>query len=387
MSPEMGIADRLSAHLDAVVTGAPPQPTALDPAMAESVDRFFAADDAPSPPPGLADRVWEDLLFQTNARPVGNPREVLGPSRDDTARPSAGRLNQPPRDHTPPSRRMLTHLATAALVLLTLVGSLLALRGPLRLVGQEEQPASIPAVSGTPNITTVMETVVTEWPAPNPLLIATLRRETLDPGAVEKFGVADTSGDSVDLFRVESGQITVEGDGPMFLWREVGGPASEPTTLPTGSTVVLDPGDALYLPVGTSGRRRNDATQPAVFMGYQLTQQEILLHPAGVTDLRIVPDKILNASPPAPATLGLHRLRLDPGERVPLISLPGLQMLYVEAGTLDLMGARRLGDLSPTSWTSIPAGQGMAHFDATTALANSTAEPATVLLVTIEPTP
>lgn len=388
MSPDMGIADRLSIHLDAVVTGSPPRPGALDEAVIETVDRFFAADDVPPPPLGLADRVWEDLFRQTQATPAGNQREVLVHRRDtmrgpvSERRPAFGLLHV-----LPPPRRMLAHLATAALVVLTLVGSLLVLGGPPRPVGQEERPASIPAVSSAPNVTSVMEALVTEWPAADPLLVATLRRETLDPGAEETFGVADVTGDSVDLFLVESGQLTVEGDGAMFLWRRTDGPGSEPTALPAGSTIVLDPGDSVYLPLGTSARRRNDATQPAVFMGFQLTQKEILLHPAGVTNLRIVPDKILNAPPPAPATLGLHRLRLAPGERVPLLALPGLQMLYIEAGTLDLMGARRLGDLSPASWTSIPAGQGMAHFDATTALANSGAEPATVLLVTIEPAP
>jgi mannose-6-phosphate isomerase-like protein (cupin superfamily) len=386
MSPNRAAPGRLSEHLDAVVSGEPGRPGGLDPATIETVARFFAADDAPPPPSGLADRIWSELSHQRQASPNGSRHTILPPSSEHASRTAPERPPKPLPQRSPSSHgRFLSLLAAAALVALTLVGTLVAVRGPQRLLGQEERPVNIPAISGAPNATTVMETLVTEWPAADPLLWATLRREILAPGAVEEFGVAGVTGDSLDLFIVESGQLTVEAEGPTFLWRAGDDPGGEPTALPAGSTIVLESGDHLFIPVGAPSWRRNDAGEPAVFMGFQMTQQEVLLHPAGVTSNRVEPDKVLNAPPQAPATLGLHRLRLLPGERLSLLALPGLQMLHVEEGTLDLMGARRLGDLAPESWKSVPAGQGMAHFDSTTALANGGIDPVTVLIVTIEP--
>ena len=388
MSPDRATADRLSEHLDAVVTAEPRRTDALDPVMTETVARFFAADDAPPPPPGLADRVWEELLRQQHASARGTHPAMLTPRRDQTTSPApAGLPATGLRRTLPPPRRMLAVLATAALVVLTLVGGLVATRGPLPLPGQEERPANIPAISGGAAMTTVMETLVTEWPAANPLLWATLRRETLDPGAVEEFGVTGVTGDALDLFIVESGQVSVDADGPMFAWRANDDPSDEPTALPAGSAIVLNAGDHLFVPSGAPFRRRNHTSEPVVVFGFQMTQEEVLLHPAGVTGNRVEPDKILNAAPPTPATLGMYRLRLLPGEQLSLLALPGLQMLHVEEGSLDLMGARRLGDLTAESWKSIPAGQGMAHFDGTTALANRGTAPVIVLIVTIEPVP
>jgi mannose-6-phosphate isomerase-like protein (cupin superfamily) len=258
-----------------------------------------------------------------------------------------------------------------------------ALRGPLRLPGQE--PASIPAIDGPAEAVTVMNALVTEWPEADPLLWASLHRTSFAPGAVEEFGVAGATGEGLDLFTVESGQITVEAEGPMILWRAPVAPDAEPATLPAGSTVVLNAGDQLFVPAGAPFRRRNDGADPAVVFGFQITQLEVTHYPGEVTNVRVMPDKVLNAAPPAPAAMSLHRLRLRPGTSLSMLDLPGLQMLYVEEGSLDLSGARRLGDLEPESWATIPSGQGMAHFETTTGMANRGSEPVTFLVVTIDP--
>ena len=115
-----------------------------------------------------------------------------------------------------------------------------------------------------------------------------------------------------------------------------------------------------------------------------MSQDELLTFPPGVTNVRYVPDRILHQPWPAPASLSLRRVQLQPGAMFPLRELPGLQMLYVEEGSLDLMGAWRRGDLAPVRWDSVPAGQGAAFFEATSALANSGATPTTFLVVTVE---
>jgi hypothetical protein len=232
---------------------------------------------------------------------------------------------------------------------------------------------------------TLLAALVTEWPDADPLLWARLRRATFDPGAAEAFGVAGNTGDGLELFTVQSGQLTVEADGPMVLWRGPVDQGAAPTSLPAGSRIVLSAGDRLLVPAGASLRRRNDAAVPAVIFGFQITQRKALLHPEGITNVRLMPDKVLNSALPAPAEMSVRRLQLLPGQKVAIQDLAGLQMVYVEEGTLDLMGARRLGDLAPVSWKSIPAGQGMAHFETTTELANGGASAVMFLVATIDP--
>jgi len=67
MNTDPGTADRLSDHLDSVVTGVSPRSHNRDSSMATMVEHVFAADDAPAPPPGLADQIWEVLLQQALA--------------------------------------------------------------------------------------------------------------------------------------------------------------------------------------------------------------------------------------------------------------------------------------------------------------------------------
>ena len=59
--------DHLSDHLDSVATGTTTPSPERDPSMVAMVEHFFAADDAPAPPPGLADQIWEVLLQQALA--------------------------------------------------------------------------------------------------------------------------------------------------------------------------------------------------------------------------------------------------------------------------------------------------------------------------------
>ena len=378
-------ADRISDYLDAVVTGDATRSLDLDPTLAATVEHFFAADDAPGPPPGLAEHLWQDLL-QQYAAPVG--RLPSGPVEhpDLNARRTLGSMAAPlPQRGLSGPRWALAQLATAALVLLTLIASFLALRGSLRLMGQEEQPASIPAIEGASEAVTLVAALVTTWPAGGPPFGASIQRITFDPGAVEEAGTADTTGVGPDLFTVESGQVTVDADGPVVVTRGPADRRAEPTTVPAGTTIILDEGDQLFAPSEVSLHRRNDTSVPAGILDFHIADLEQVHRSSGVHYVRILPDKVLNASPPTPAEAALYRLRLLPGRSLSIHDLPGLQMLYVEEGTLDLMGARGPGDLVPVSRASISAGSGMAHFETTPELANRSADPVTLLIATIGP--
>jgi hypothetical protein len=144
MSPEDRAADRLNDHLDAVVAGDATRSHDLDPSFAGAVERFFAADDAPGPPSGLADHLWEDLMHAQTIPVVGaSCSQLVANGRVSHFWSGIRVVRQLPR-----SRWFLSQLATAALVVLTLVGSLVVL-GPLRSRNSSWLPV-LPVISGTP---------------------------------------------------------------------------------------------------------------------------------------------------------------------------------------------------------------------------------------------
>ena len=67
MSLDRPAADRLNDQLDAMVASNATPPPDSDAQLARTAERFFAADDAPAPPPGLANQVWEELMHQNIA--------------------------------------------------------------------------------------------------------------------------------------------------------------------------------------------------------------------------------------------------------------------------------------------------------------------------------
>jgi len=207
MNPDRSATDRLSDHLDAIVTGDATRSHHLDSAIGVAMERFFAADDVPGPPPGLAEHLWEDLMH-AHAIPVApEPGSQLLPN---------GRISQPWSGTPvalPPSRGrwVLTQLATAALVLLVLVGSIVAL-GPWRSGPPAWVPA-LPAITGTPS---AERGIVTE-----PLIDVSVA--ALPTGHVTVYvvvtelqpGVSSTLGGQVGtvLYRVEQGTVKISHSG------------------------------------------------------------------------------------------------------------------------------------------------------------------------------
>jgi hypothetical protein len=62
-------------------------------------------------------------------------------------------------------------------------------------------------------------------------------------------------------------------------------------------------------------------------------------------------------------------------------------MLAVESGTLELLGGYQLGNQAASGSDTVAAGNGQAHFETTTGLANRGSEPVVFLVATITPAP
>ena len=124
MTPERA----LDTWLDAMAAGAPPQPDRLDGATQATVERLFRADDVPGLTPDVADQIWRKVLHSID--PVSPPASGLRPAQDLEWGSASVSPRPQPRTWRLGGRPRVSALATAALVLIMLLGSLIVLHGP-----------------------------------------------------------------------------------------------------------------------------------------------------------------------------------------------------------------------------------------------------------------
>lgn len=384
MSENRATADLLNDLLDAQVTGALPLPSEDDPTIVTLVALFYAADEIQGPPPELASQIWRELEIV----PTSDMHRTL--RTGERAFP----LELTPEPDLPgarsgnvatPSRWALSFLATAALVLLALVGSLLALQGARPALDQPTESLYLPANSTAIAPVLVMEGTAEAWPEADPPLWASLQRITIDPGEAEE--ASRVVGDAAVLFTIEAGQLMVDASGPVTVTRGPGDEGAAPVTEPAGAAIQLDVNDQLFVPAGVALTRRNEGSQPVTMLELRIAALEQSHRPENVHYLRLISDKVLNTPPAAPAVMAVQRLELLPGESLAIGELPGLQMLVVESGSLELLGGYQLGNQTAAGSDTVTAGSGQAHFDTTTGFANRGSEPVIFLVATIIPAP
>jgi hypothetical protein len=172
MAPDdLEFADRLDRFLDGLAAGTDHSPNGppSDHELAETVRRLRAHDDALPADPRFADHLLEDLMHSAT--------DVVSHSFQPSPVGMSGRTelmtqrSTPQRQESRP-RWVLTQLATAALVVLALLGGFFAI-GPGRPGRSDDAPALLPAVSGTP------ATPVEEGPTIETLLTMTFPVEAL----------------------------------------------------------------------------------------------------------------------------------------------------------------------------------------------------------------
>ncbi len=162
-------------------------------------------------------------------------------------------------------RRVLVLLSLAAMVILGgMVGSM-----PPRAIAQEATPAS--EEMGFEGVTFEPVIIVPGVPAPA-LTAVVLVRVRLEPGAV--FPSTPEDPDDVVLL-VEEGTLALMLETPLSISRagsfleaiataEAGGEfAAAGEAVASGEEVILEPGDALFVPARVPGELRNDSEEPA----------------------------------------------------------------------------------------------------------------------------
>jgi hypothetical protein len=314
--------ERFDAALEALGRGEPVPPDSSDPTLLPAVARLRALDRAQRADPRLAERIWTELMNEagvTGANPLPQVAHITPVSRNGRAAPSPWRSGGGDAIKPVVRRLPLAQLAAAAVLLLTLVASLLVLR-----IAAPRPTATLDAADA-PTVQTLVDTVVdnpaVEW---TPL---TVERWTFQPG-----------GGALTIPPLTGPQwIVAEGSGLVVA---VGGVERE---LVADAGLVVPPGQELVMwntGSGASSALRGFAEARFVFEEYD--QSVITRQTALDTEAH-------EALPPGASRVVFERLTLFAGTTLVLEPATGQDWLSVASGEL---GVTLLGNGLPLNWQS-----------------------------------
>ena len=202
------------------------------------------------------------------------------------------------------------------------------------------------------------------------------------PGATWALGEHLQNGEGPQVYRVESGALTIEADSPIAVTRSG---EQKPTTVQAETDVILTAGDVGFTPSGITSRWRNDGATPASVLQASITTSEFGTSPHGISIATA--DRTIGRDP---AGAGGHdRSAPRAGGRKNFIpgQVEGLQGLHVEQGLLDVFvgtdaGAALIGVL-PAGSSRTVGGRGHHPIPVDWSLHNAGPEPVTLLIVVV----
>jgi hypothetical protein len=351
---EARVDEELRRFWDAIARDEPAAPGDLDPALAETIRWLHAFRDVPPPDPTYA-REFRERLMAAAVPDIRAP--LMSPTVNGHAvpPPRARLASRPERV----ARSSLAVAATAALIVLTLAGSLFAI-GSHRWRLERDAPVVIPAALGTsetsppPGVmedTVLLQGTVEQLPASTMETI--VERITLAPGAAWGRGRYEDDGVGPVLYRVEAGELTIQAEEAVNVLRDG---AERPRPVAAGQAVVLGAGDQGFTPSRVRSEWRNAGTVPAVILEARLTTPWIGTLPSGVTT-DILLDDYPMVPPPTPTLVTLHQVVLPPSATIALDAVPGVAALATSSGSLavtepGLAATPRV--LDPAAFASAP---------------------------------
>jgi hypothetical protein len=347
----------LGEFWDALTRAEQPSAAALDSSLTRTIQRLHVLDDARAPNPAFVGRLERELMDLSESATLFGPfqraprQNFAMNGHADTPFPlrKLSRRERSPRPWT-------TSLATAALVLITLVGSLVAFGGPLLRGLREARQVFAPdsaetsLAPGPAGDTILLQGTIDEIPPG--AFWAMVERVTLAPGAERPLGTPAGEGEGAMLYLVESGELTISADGPISVTRAG---EDKPTTVAPETEVVLRAGDRGFTPYGIGWSWRNAGSVPLVAMDTWIAAWGAVTSPQGVSYDGIF-DMQLNRTPMPPVTMTVRRQTLAAGEQLVPSQVPGLVGFYVDQGMLQIIDASDGGQ--PSTSFSIPTHNG-----------------------------
>jgi hypothetical protein len=352
---ERGLADDLDRYWDALLRGdASPAPAALDADLATLAARLHAAGRALPPLFPKPDDAWREL----RRRPVPPTVGSDGEAEPSPAWPHPnGRvaLASVPAPAMPGPRRggwLVSQLATAALLLLTLAVGLLAVwhGAPDTPDGRRWVPALSRAIAAAPGgivDTPLVEATFSPAELPAGEREAVYYRLTIQPGASTPFlgGLFcgcrfETITKGVGIEIVEEGAYTVRLDAPLRVQR-AGSTRLE--QIPAGTDVTLFPGDAAIYPnYAAAGDIRNAGDEKVVLTGVVINATEasgtrLPMLPSGISPIPLTYTTPTDWDdfPPGALHVGLRRVILPPETSIGPYEPVGLQGMRVVVGPVE----------------------------------------------------
>ena len=138
----------------------------------------------------------------------------------------------------------------------------------------------------------------------------------------------DSEGPSA--FLIESGKLTVQPDGPIVITRAG---TTTPVAVQKASQTELRAGDRGFAPSGTISTWRNTGTVPVRILEAKIKKGDVAARGDGVLNYTVIGGSPL-VSPDRPIEMTVFQVTLQPGADLAADSIPGLDMLKVEAGRL-----------------------------------------------------
>jgi len=323
--------DRLDAYLDSLAMGRSVPNDAVDPQWEVIERQLRALDRTPMPPPAFAGRLMEELM------PTPSSASVLGgptlPHANDQVRPPLRGV--PPTLHPSVRRWVLTHLPTAALLLLIIVSGFFTF-GPGRPGRQGQLPAVLPVMSGTPEAQepVVTETLLQDTVSAMPAGAAGAWASAyfMQPGAISpNDGVVGTV-----VFTVAQGTVTITvGDAQRML----GAGDSWNVFTETGYVVENTGSDEAHLVI-IEIIDTLASSMPANNNGPFIDEM------SGTWEVWV---QAATTLPGGPGQVTLQRLTLAPGAALPTYTEAGRDWLGIRAGRLTV---RLEGERLPFRWKS-----------------------------------
>jgi hypothetical protein len=280
----------LANYWDSIARGRPADPDDLDPALAETIRRLRARDDAPGADPDFSTELLRRLEEQVDtirldSADLGSLRLEEPPSPNGRAPFASLRMPALPRGSARRWDWSMTPLATAALVLFTIAFAYVAI-GPPRSAQQDQQEGGVPAViatPATPEVDTTTDGTLVEISLPPEAVPSTVyggqNHFTIPPGSSGIWDPAKASATcctGLRLSYVLEGTYSVRGEGPMHVLRH-GAEAWE--EIAPGTEIVLDQGDAVLSEMADTFEAVNASTEPAEILDGVLFEGEVFDDP------------------------------------------------------------------------------------------------------------
>ena len=248
--------------------------------------------------------------------------------------------------------RVRTQLATAALLVLTLVLGFAAIWQSASVSEDSPRPpALIRALASVPGEVAdeaLLETTFRAEELPTGQKEAFFYRLTLPPGArlpslagplCGCWGEMALAGAGAEI--VQSGAYTLRLDAPMRIQRNGASGALE--EIPAGTEIRLGSGDTAIYPDNTAlGAIGNGGEEPVVVVGVAISSTErsgipAPVLPTGVTleMLAQTPSSAWQSLPAGPVSVSVWRLTLPAATRVGPYEATGLESLWIETGRIQ----------------------------------------------------